>query len=731
MSPDEFQRAWKSESSKTRVTVNADLLLKAVRRSRQESRVAISFNDFGVMGISLVLLPLWIYLGVATGSPWSWWLMVPAIMWGVGFVVVVRMRRKPALRDSGKPLLDSVKDSLALVEHQIWFQRNCIWWYHLPMALAMAAFFVHVSWLKSDNRGEILGSASALCFFVLALYSFIYFVDLLVVRKRQEPKRQELLALLTRLGDETGSEASDEYPMLLGATSVYSRRRTMIASLCAAALLFVGVGGIFLFAGREQDFPKKSPFAAVRWEAAQPEVKVGDEWHRLISLDGIPASEIVAFCRKTYGDKWRKRFEEDLVEVLAQMGHQPKDSVTLVVLPFGSTTPRTLEDVPMTEANRRAIRNLNQDRERREQREETHNSISIEEADAVIEELIPRLREEKKLVGLAAMVMVDGQVIASAVDGERKKGSGVRLEIGDRWHLGSITKSITATMIARLIEAGRMQWSTTIGECFPDATIHEDWKPVTIRHLLTHTAGAPANFSFLTPRNRPPRGPERTRARQDAALKVLARKPAYPSGEKMVYSNAGYTIAGAMVEKTTGETWEDLVQREVFAPLELQSAGFGPPKSPNKTFEQPRGHSSILGWKVAAGDEDDNTPIIGPAGIVHMTLSDLCTYATEHLRGEHGEGKLLSSETYKFLHTPDLDNYACGWVLYGPTGTIPHAYYWHNGSNTMWYALVAIIPEKKMAVAVTSNDGDIVKAEAAAWEVVTTSARRIEVGGEQ
>jgi CubicO group peptidase (beta-lactamase class C family) len=108
------------------------------------------------------------------------------------------------------------------------------------------------------------------------------------------------------------------------------------------------------------------------------------------------------------------------------------------------------------------------------------------------------------------MVTVDGQVVASAADGERKRGSGVPIELGDRWHLGSITKSITATMIARLIESGRMKWTDTIGERFPDASIHEDWKPVTLKQLLTHTSGAPANFSFSVRLSRPALGPECT-----------------------------------------------------------------------------------------------------------------------------------------------------------------------------------------------------------------------------
>ena len=333
-------------------------------------------------------------------------------------------------------------------------------------------------------------------------------------------------------------------------------------------------------------------------------------------------------------------------------------------------------------------------------------------------ELVIKLRRENKLVGLAAMVMVNGKVVDSAVDGERKTGSGVPLEIGDRWHLGSVTKSITATMIARLVEAKQMKWSDSIGDSFPDASVHEAWKPVTLRQLLTHSAGAPANFPVHVAFERPALGLESTKARLKAVLNVLAFKPPLTPGEKFVYSNVGYAIAGAMAEEATSVTWQALVKREVFKPLKLKDSGFGPPKSSDGKLEQPRGHTTFLGWKVAVGDDADNTFIIGPAGIVHMTLNDLCTFATEHLNGDLGAGKLLSAETCKLLHRPELDDYACGWVKKEPDGEIPHTTYWHNGSNTMWYALVVFIPEKKMVVAVTSNDGDIAKAEAAAWEIV-------------
>ncbi|MCG6157528.1 serine hydrolase domain-containing protein [Rubinisphaera margarita] len=339
--------------------------------------------------------------------------------------------------------------------------------------------------------------------------------------------------------------------------------------------------------------------------------------------------------------------------------------------------------------------------------------------------LAEQLRQEQKLVGLAGMVMVDGSVTESAADGERKTGSGVAVEVGDEWHLGSITKSITATMIARLIEKGQLEWTDTVAEHFPEAAIHEDWRDVTLRQLLTHTSGARANFSIGVRMLHPSLEVECTAERKKAVLAVLAKKPATDPGETFVYSNVGYTIAGAIAEQATGEGWEDLVRREVFEPLELTQAGFGPPKSSTEDVEQPVGHVKAFFWKTAMDDSADNTPIIGPAGTVRMTLKELCTYGSAHLQGELGGDMLLAPETWQELHRPELNNYACGWVKKEAGWEIPHTLYWHNGSNTMWYALLVVIPGKNMVVAVASNDGDIPRAEAAAWELVNLSARKV------
>jgi CubicO group peptidase (beta-lactamase class C family) len=606
MVPDKLQQAWQAQTSQTRVTVDADLLLrKEVQRNQRDFRATIFRRDVIEVGVGLLLLPYWFYKGLTSSLPWTWWLTVPAIIWVVGFFLVDRMRHPQRPSDPGEPLLNCVKNSLAQVEHQIWLLQNVFWWYLLPFTISILAFFAQVTLQTSKDWLEALGGGSLLFGFLCALYFFIDYINQRAVRVQLGPRRQELLALLASLGDESTSESSMKSTESFASPRIF-RRWLVVALLCLVTLVVMVIA---LASGITES-----------------------------SYDGPPRSNG----------------------------------------PAGDSLARLITD----------------------------------------------LRKEKNLVGLAAMVMVDGEVEAAAAQGERKKGSGVPLEIGDRWHLGGITKSITATMIARLVEAGRMQWSDTVGEIFPEAAVHEDWKPVTLRQLLTDTAGAPANFPKDVWRKRPPLGPECTQARREVVLNVIADKPAYPPGKKYVYSNVGYTIAGAMAEKVTGATWEDLVKREVFEPLKLRGAGFGPPKSSDATLEQPRGHRKVLAGKVEVDDTADNTPIMGPAGIIHMTLRDLCTYANEHLQGELGEGKLLSAETYKKLHTPELDNYACGWVRNEPNEVIPYTEYWHNGTNTYWYALVAFIPEKYIVVAVTSNDGDFEKVEAAACEIVKASANR-------
>mgnify|MGYP000088373913 CR=1 FL=1 len=350
---------------------------------------------------------------------------------------------------------------------------------------------------------------------------------------------------------------------------------------------------------------------------------------------------------------------------------------------------------------------------------EAKTPIEANNMDALLQSLVEQEQIKNNLVGLGAIAIHRDKIFGPVVSGERKHDSEVLLSTQDKWHIGSVTKSITSTMIARLVEQGKLKWTTTVSDIFPSNNdIHEQWKRVTLLDLLTHSSGAPANFSLSVNLKKPKAGEERVLARRLAVFDILKVQPEKNTSKEFHYSNVGYTIAGVMAESVMNRSWESLIEGEIFAPLNIESGGFGPPKDLKGTLEQPRGHKKMFGFTISADTDSDNSPIMGPAGTIHLSLSDLGIFVHEHLKGEYGFSSLLKHKNFKQLHTPRLNNYALGWVVSKPLNESSGPVIWHNGSNTMWYTMVAFLPKINAVIIVTSNDGNIKKAEASAWFMI-------------
>jgi CubicO group peptidase (beta-lactamase class C family) len=334
---------------------------------------------------------------------------------------------------------------------------------------------------------------------------------------------------------------------------------------------------------------------------------------------------------------------------------------------------------------------------------------AIEYSDPV-SQMLETIRVKHNLPALAAAVVVDGKIVVTSAVGFRKNGGKERVTVGDQFHLGSVTKSMTATVAAMLVEQGKISWTTTIGEAFPEfrSEIHPDYLGVTLEQLLSQRSGAPGNApADLWLKAWTANG---TAAEQRLAFVkgILARKPEAKPGTKHIYSNQGYTIAGVMLEKATGKTWEDLLRSMLFEPLGMTTAGFGAPASVGKV-DQPWGHKKapLSGAEaVPPGPRADNPLAISPAGAVHCSLGDVAKYAAFHMAGERGESKLLTAESFKKLHTAvaDNDDYALGWMVLNRPWANGRALM-HNGSNTMFYVVVWMAPDKNCAVIVASNVG--------------------------
>ncbi|MBI1851546.1 MAG: serine/threonine protein kinase [Planctomycetes bacterium] len=102
-------------------------------------------------------------------------------------------------------------------------------------------------------------------------------------------------------------------------------------------------------------YPHVAPFSEVRWRGLAPEVKVGGGWFALAAIDGIASADIVAHCRRRYPDRWSDRFGEDLVAMLAQMGHDVGAAVSLDLRDLETGETSRCDDVGLTEANRQAV----------------------------------------------------------------------------------------------------------------------------------------------------------------------------------------------------------------------------------------------------------------------------------------------------------------------------------------------------------------------------------------
>jgi len=181
---------------------------------------------------------------------------------------------------------------------------------------------------------------------------------------------------------------------------------------------------------------------------------------------------------------------------------------------------------------------------------------------------------------------------------------------------------------------------------------------------------------------------------------VLTTPPELPPGTAFGYSNAGYMIAGAILEATYGVAWEQLLTDRLFTPLAMTSCGFGPPGTAS-ALDQPWGHAGEAMTPMSPDDVNaDNPPAIGPAGTVHCALADWAKFGALQL-GAHPE--VLSATSLERLHTPPFpsDGYALGWIR----GTDPLVgnYLAHDGSNTRWLAVVFLLPDEDRLLMVAAN----------------------------
>ncbi|WP_329456909.1 serine hydrolase domain-containing protein [Streptomyces sp. NBC_01497] len=298
------------------------------------------------------------------------------------------------------------------------------------------------------------------------------------------------------------------------------------------------------------------------------------------------------------------------------------------------------------------------------------------ETDPLVESLLPTTRRallQRVAVGqsqgrapsLVGAVGRDGHLLW---EGSRSCVDGHAPDSDTQFRIGSITKTFTAVLVMRLREEGLLDLADPLEKHVPDTGVGE----LTIAHLLGHGSGLraepPGEWWERTPGTQRPGLSEILG--QDAAL--------HPAGRRHHYSNPGYALLGAVVERLRGEPWEDALRREVLEPLALDRTTYGP-VAPHA------GGWAVHPWADAMLPEPSHDlGAMAPAGQLWSTAGDLCRFGAFLLQGDE---RVLNAAAVREMRTPSVppepDDWAGGYglgvqlarrgrrTLAGHTGSLP------------------------------------------------------------
>lgn len=260
-----------------------------------------------------------------------------------------------------------------------------------------------------------------------------------------------------------------------------------------------------------------------------------------------------------------------------------------------------------------------------------------------------------------------------------------------KFRLGSITKQFTSMLVMRLQEQGKLKVQDAI--CQYLTPCPDTWKPVTVHHLLTHTSGIPSYTglpNFMQKESILPLTHDELIGRfRDLPLE-------FEAGSRFKYNNSGYFLLGVIIEKVTGSTYEDVLQKEILTPLGMKDTGYD---MPGKIL--PRRASGYTGrGRDLANAAYLDMGIPYAAGSLYSTVEDMLIW-DQALYTD----KLLPAAARDAMYTPFKDNYAYGWSVQAASPqTFGRTRLSHGGGINGFSTFITRVPDNRAAVIVLANN---------------------------
>ncbi|MFD8339420.1 serine hydrolase domain-containing protein [Streptomyces solisilvae] len=320
---------------------------------------------------------------------------------------------------------------------------------------------------------------------------------------------------------------------------------------------------------------------------------------------------------------------------------------------------------------------------------------------------------QRRLTELADRHRVPGAVLgiargahsAVAAYGVLNKATGVTTTRDSLFQIGSITKVWTATLAMQLVDESALDLDAPVADVLPELCLADPRvaRQVTMRHLLTHTSGIDGDVFTDTGRG------DDCLERFVGQLDEVAQN--HPPGETFSYCNSGFVLAGRVIEKLTGTSWDRALHERLCAPLGLEHTVTLPEEA--LRFRTAMGHDAegdgppraVRTWGLPRSQ--------GPAGLITATAGDVLAFARLHLAGGIApDGTRLLSEraaqamAERQVELPDAlslgDSWGLGWIRFGWDG---HRLIGHDGATLGQAAFLRVLPEQDLAVTLLANGG--------------------------
>lgn len=324
--------------------------------------------------------------------------------------------------------------------------------------------------------------------------------------------------------------------------------------------------------------------------------------------------------------------------------------------------------------------------------------LTAADAEAWLDGMMPSALRAAGVPGAVVVLVKDGQPLVQKGYGFSDWEKGIPVDAQRTlFRPGSVSKLFTWTAVMQLVEQGKLDLDVDLNRYIDFKIPARNGKALTLRHVLTHTTGLEESardlitYTTVTPDN-------------GKVLKNYIPPYIYDPGTTQGYSNYATSLAGYIVERVSGKTFDEYIEQHIFAPLGMKDSTFRQPLPAAMQAQMSQGYTSQD--EKPKGFEVVN---MAPAGSLSSTGADMGRFMMAYLnQGKLGEAQLLKPETVKLMHNtitrgmPDLSGIGLGFYQQDVNG---HRVVAHGGDTLLFHTSLTLFPDDGIGLYVSVNAG--------------------------